>query len=374
MGSYSSSPQAKKHRSGAKQMAEPFFDMQELFDINPTIRGPKITVAADGSILAFLQGGRLMRRSEDGGKQWSAVQEMEVGECNVVVDRNTGDILLVDAGDASLWRSFDHGKTWQHEPTNILPNAAGHGGPENSPGNGLASDPGITLQHGDRAGRLLVPVRVQPPAGDNAMKHWPYNYNTSIYSDDGGRTWQASEPVQSGTGEGGLAELSDGRIYYNSRCHMATDHRRRIAWSHDGGERWTDWHVCDTLREVGEPFYYKYGSKPAYGCGAGLTRIPPVTTNGKDVLLFSTPDNPGSTRVRMSVWASFDGATTWTIKRLVFPGPSAYSSITADNQGMVYLLFEIGRSANVGSDIDHHKVILARFNLAWVLEGDSAAS
>ena len=355
-------------------MAEPFFDMQELFDINPTIRGPKITVAADGSILAFLQGGRLMRRSEDGGKQWSAVQEMEVGECNVVVDRNTGDILLVDAGDASLWRSFDHGKTWQHEPTNILPNAAGHGGPENSPGNGLASDPGITLQHGDRAGRLLVPVRVQPPAGDNAMKHWPYNYNTSIYSDDGGRTWQASEPVQSGTGEGGLAELSDGRIYYNSRCHMATDHRRRIAWSHDGGERWTDWHVCDTLREVGEPFYYKYGSKPAYGCGAGLTRIPPVTTNGKDVLLFSTPDTPGSTRVRMSVWASFDGATTWTIKRLVFPGPSAYSSITADNQGMVYLLFEIGRSANVGSDIDHHKVILARFNLAWVLEGDSAAS
>lgn len=351
---------------------EPFFDLQKLFEIDPKIRGPKITVAADGSILAFLQGGSLMRRSEDGESRWSAVQELEANGSNVVVDKSSGDVLLVSAEDASLWRSQDHGKTWKHEGITILPNAAGHGGPNNSPGNGLASDPGITLQHGEHAGRLLVPVRVQPPAGDNAMEYWPYNYNTSIYSDDAGKTWQVSEPVQSGTGEGGLVELSDGRIYYNSRCHMATDHRRRIAWSHDGGARWTDWQVCDTLREVGEPFYYEYGTKPAYGCGSGLVRIPPEATNGKDVILFSTPDNPGSTRVRMTVWASFDGATTWTIKRLIFPGPSAYSSIAADSQGNAYLLFEIGRSANIGSDIDHHKVMLARFNLAWILEGGSA--
>ena len=37
-----------------------------------------------------------------------------------------------------------------------------------------------------------------------------------------------------GTGEGTLAELSDGRIYYNSRSHMSIDHKRRIAWSLDG--------------------------------------------------------------------------------------------------------------------------------------------
>ena len=47
------------------------------------------------------------------------------------------------------------------------------------------------------------------------------------------------------------------------------------------------------------------------------------------------------------MWASFDGATTWTIKRLIHPGPSAYSSITAYDQGNVYLLFETGRSANL---------------------------
>ena len=145
-----------------------------------------------------------------------------------------------------------------------------------------------------------MPGRVQPPNGDNAQEFWAYNYNTAIYSDDRGKTWQVAEPVQSGTGEGTLAELTDGRIYYNSRCHMAVDARRLVAWSHDGGHRWVDWQVCDTLREVGEPFYYKYGSKPSYGCNAGLVRVPLEATNGRDVLLYCAPDNPGGTRVRMT--------------------------------------------------------------------------
>lgn len=102
---------------------------------------------------------------------------------------------------------------------------------------------------------------------------------------------------------------------------------------------------------------------------AGLVRLPLETTNGKDVLLFSTPDNPGSTRVRMTVWASFDVARTWPVKRLVYAGPSAYSSLAADKRGNIYLLFERGRSANVKSDIDHYKLMLAKFNLEWALSG-----
>ena len=217
-----------------------------------------------------------------------------------------------------------------------------------------------------------MPVRVQPPNGSNAQENWAYNYNTSIYSDDGGKRWQVGEPVQSGTGEGVLGELSDGRIYYNSRCHMAIDGRRLVAWSHDGGHRWVDWHICNTLREVGEPFYFKYGSRPSYGCNAGFTPIPSNVSSGKDVLLFSTPDNPGSTRVRMTVWTSFDGATTWSAKRLVYGGPSGYSSMAADEHGNIYLLFETGKSANVKCDIDHHRILLARFNLAWLHKDDDS--
>ncbi|MFC1452394.1 exo-alpha-sialidase [Verrucomicrobiota bacterium] len=349
------------------------FEMQDLFDSDPHKRIPKIMAATDGTVLAFTRSGGLMRRSEDAGVTWGPVQEMESGGGNVVIDDNTGDVLIVRPSTSELWRSSDGGKTWVKQSIKVLPNAMGHGVPDNAPASGNCSESGIALRYGEHKGRLLVPVRVQPPNGDNAQEYWAYGYNAGLYSDDGGKTWQVSEPVQSGTGEGALAELSDGRIYYNSRCHMAVDARRRIAWSHDGGHRWVDWHVCDTLREVGEPFYFQYGTRSSYGCNCGLVRIPDEASNGHDILLFSTPDNPGGTRVRMTVWASFDGAATWSVKRLVYGGPSAYSSMTADTRGTIYLLFERGRSANLRCDIDHHKISLARFNLAWVLNGGCMA-
>ena len=108
---------------------------------------------------------------------------------------------------------------------------------------------------------------------------------------------------------------------------------------------------------------------PSYGCNAGLVRVRLAATNQRDVLLFSTPDNPGGTRVRMTVWASFDGAQTWSMKRLVYGGPSAYSSLTADEKGNIYLLFEAGMSANLRCDVDHDRIMLARFHLAWRRDG-----
>ncbi len=345
-------------------------NMQHLFDSTNKQRIPKIVVAADGSILAFNRSCGLIRRSEDGGENWSDPARLESGGGNVIIDDNTGDVMIVRPADARLWRSRDHGRTWREESIDVRPNAIGHGGVDCVPVNLNASESGITLQHGEHAGRLLMPARLQPPCGDNAQEFWAYNYNTAIYSDDHGRTWQVGEPVQSGTGEGTLAEMSDGRIYYNSRCHMAVDAKRLIAWSHDGGHRWVDWQSCETLREVGEPFYFKYGSKPSYGCNAGLVRMPHEATNGRDVLLYSAPDNPGGTRVRMTVWASFDRAATWTLKRSIYGGPSAYSSLIADRHGKIYLLFESGMSANPKRDVDHSRILLARFNLEWLLGGD----
>lgn len=319
-------------------------------DLFEKVRIPKIVVARDGSVLAFANSCRLLRRSEDCGATWSDPQGVAPdGAGNAVVDDTTGDVLVVCPAKSCLWRSKDHGQTWSREAITLKPNLIGHGTPDGIPADVSASESGITLQRGEHKGRLVMPARIQPPKGTNEQEYWQYNYNTSILSDDGGKTWQVGEPVQSGTGEGTLAELSDGRIYYNSRCHMAVDHRRRIAWSHDGGYRWVDWQVSDDLFEVGGPFYFKYGSKPSYGCNAGLVRVPYEATGGTDVLLFSTPDNPGATtphngRIRMTVWASFDGAKTWPVKRLVYEGPSIYSSLAADEKGNVYLLFESGES------------------------------
>jgi sialidase-1 len=342
----------------AESKTAPFFELQDLFS---SVRIPNITVAADGTVLAFAKSGRLLRRGEDGGRNWGPIQEVgpDAGG-SAIVDGNTGHVMVVNSKAGYLWRSRDHGKTWTREEIVIKPDALGHGTPDGIPVQTTCSESGLTLRHGKHKGRLLMPARIQPPKGNNDQEWWPYNHNTAIYSDDGGATWQTSGTVQSGTGEGTLAELSNGTIYYNSRCHMAVDHRRRIAWSYDGGHMWTDWEVSRQLREVGEPFYFKYGTKPSYGCNAGLVRLPLEATAGKDVLLFSTPDNPGSSRLRMTVWASFDGARTWPLKRLIYEGPSAYSSLAAGEDGTIYLLFERGQKKL------YETIAVARFNLDWL--------
>jgi len=342
--------------------------IQDLFD---DARLPKIVVAEDGSVLAFAQGCRLMRRSEDRGATWSPVREITgKGSGNVVVNRQTGQVLIVRPGRAELFRSDDHGRTWNRESITLKPNKIGHGDPDDVPvGDVSACESGITLQYGDHRGRLVMPVRIQLQRAErfdeDRQEYWQYQYNTSIYSDDGGRTWQVGEPVQSGTGEGALAELTDGRLYFNSRSHMAADHRRRIAWSYDGGYRWVDWRVSDELFEVGGPAYFRYGREPTYGCNAGLVRVPDDAAETPDVLLYSAPDNPGATtphhgRIRMTVRMSTDGARTWPHKRLIYEGPSAYSSLAADDQGNVYLLFERG-----DEELYEH-LSLARFTVDWV--------
>ena len=136
-----------------------------------------------------------------------------------------------------------------------------------------------------------------------------------------------------GTGEGTLAELSNGNIYYNSRSHMSVDHRRRIAWSYDGGQTWRDLGFESDLPDG--PRYRgteRRGSNynGHFGMMCGLLRLP---VERHDILIYSNADSPGHERVRMTVWASFDGGTSWPVKRLVFAGPSAYSSLSAGRSG-----------------------------------------
>lgn len=336
----------------------------EIQDIFTATRIPDINVTTDGALLAFAQSGNLVRRSEDGGKTWSEVQQVgkDAGGSSLV-DTTTGDVMVVQSGKGFLWRSKDDGKTWSKESITLKANAYGHGTPDTIPFSTNCSESGITIHNGKYKGRLLMPGRIMPPKGNNDQEWWPYHYNTSMFSDDGGKTWQVSNPLQTGTGEGTLAEMSNGDIYYNSRSHMSIDHRRFIAWSYDGGNMYVDWRVDEDLREVGQPFYFKYGTQPSYGCNAGLVRLPLECTGGKDVLVYSTPDDPGGQRRRMSVWASFDRGKTWPVKRLIYEGPSAYSSLTADKEGNIYLLFEKGVKKL------YETVAVAKFDLEWLTEG-----
>jgi sialidase-1 len=194
-----------------------------------------------------------------------------------------------------------------------------------------------------------------------------------MYSDDGGKTWQTSEPFPAyGTGEAAIAELSDGRIYYNSRRHLSTDglnpRMRYIAWSYDGGHTWEDMSVSDVLPDGAQHV--------DYGLMAGLIRLP---VDGHDILLFSNIDVPAidedeviphhlrtTRRERGTVWASFDGGKTWPVSRLVTEGSFSYSSLAAGrkgtpSEGWIYLMYEEWERPRHGH--------MVRFNLDWLTDG-----
>lgn len=358
---------AKQRVEKSNMNQEPYFQLQTLYKNK---RMPVIVVS-EGIVYAFADGGSLLRKSLDKGKTWSPAKEIVPGEKlegNVIVNDNTGELLILSPSSEKpcIYRSSDRGETWIKELIEIKPNALGHGTwSSGAPINIIAMEPGITLKNGNHKGRLIIAGRIQPPNGDNAQEYWMYNYNTSMYSDDNGKTWQVSDAIMTGTGEGAVAELSDGRVYYNSRSHMSVDHKRRIAWSFDGGNRYVDWSVSDELYEIGEPFYFKYGSKPSYGCKAGLVRLPDGIVDADDVLLYSMPDWKGGWRYQMTVWASFNGASTWPVKRLIDADFSAYSSLAVGKDGTIYLLYE-GGDKKLCDEIN-----IAVFNLQWLLDGET---
>lgn len=331
-----------------------FFEVQQIFSNE---RFPNVVVGTDGTVLTTW--GRQnfrVRRSEDGGKTWGpeiTVANPGFQGGGTTVDENSGDMLVfVEEGHPvaplHVYRSSDQGKTWKEEEVTILPNSLGH-----IPSMHM-NERGITLKYGDYAGRLIRPTRYY--GGGNGREFWDEHYTNAIYSDDGGKTWQASEPFPAyGTGEAAIEELSDGTLYYNSRRHKSTDglnpRMRYSACSYDGGKTWKDLSVSDELPDGDQ--------NRDYGLMAGLVRLP---IEGHDILLFSNIESPEG-RHHGTVWASFDGGKTWPVKRLVEEGSFAYSSMAAgrkgtSSEGMIYLFYESDGGAK-----------MARFNLAWVTNG-----
>jgi sialidase-1 len=342
-------------------LGEPKFDVQPLFEVE---RLPNVVVTTDGTVLGVWGWGQVrVRRSEDGGQSWGPEIAVSSGlnAGGAVVDENAGHVLVFSEekhppAPLHVHRSQDQGETWTRQEVRIHADQRG-----NVPSMCM-NERGITLRRGEHAGRLLRPSRWY--ADGNDRKFWHEHYTNAIYSDDGGTTWHTSAPFPAmGTGEATVAELSDGRIYYNSRRHWApegeTNLMRHVAYSDDGGQTWKDLSVSQVLYDGG-------GYGRGYGLMAGLVRLPVI---GRDILVFSNTDTQGGERRSMTVWASFDGGRTWPVKRLVYEGPSAYSSLAAGrpgttSQGWIYLLFEAGDRKL------YEDGRIARFNLAWLLDGE----
>ena len=365
---------------GIPVQAEEEKPFHEIWEEQVPVMG-HLAVAMDGTVLVFKEERERkqveVKRSEDGGRSWSDpvvvgkrvaigadmsddgrykgehVGWSELG--NVTVDESTGDIMVFAMGLApsnTLYRSVDHGKTWRPEKTVIKPDRNGW----------LATtyccDPGITLRHEKKKGRLLMPSQVFVGAVNEdgsrvylnkgqGRKYFAKRYSNALYSDDGGRTWTPSDPFPLlGSSEPGLLELQDGRIYYNARTHVRPGNKL-VGESLDGGESWVEAREDDELFD---------GPPDVYGCKGALATL---QYNGHEILLFSAPGRRDK-RDDITIRASLDGRETWPVSRLLKEGPGNYTWLAVGrkdtpSEGLIYLL--------------SNKGWMARFNVAWVMEG-----
>jgi sialidase-1 len=315
-------------------------------------RIPALIVTPKGTLLAFCEGRKnsgsdagdidvLLRRSFDRGKTWSSVEKVAdmgadtVGNPTPVVERKTGTIFLLLTGNPgtaterqitdaapgavrTVWitRSTDDGASWS-PPVDITAQV------KRPDWTWDATGPGNGIQL--RSGRLVI------PCDHNGHSH-------VIYSDDRGKTWKIGGIAEDKTNESAVAELKDGSLLLNMRSYHGK-HRRAIQRSRDGGLTWAPLAFDEALIE------------PV--CQASLISI------GHRRLLFTNP--AATTRTHLTVRLSKDDGATWSASRLLYEGPSAYSSLAKLRDGTIGLLYERGDRS------PYERITFAKFDVYALL-------
>ena len=328
-----------------------------------TYRIPALIVSPKGTLLAFCEGRRnsasdtgdidlLLRRSFDGGKTWQPVQTIAdkgpdtIGNPTPVVERKTGTIFLLmtsNPGTASerqiaeggyraaraVWisRSRDDGATWS-EPVEITSQV------KRPDWTWYATGPGNGIQL--RTGRLVIPC-------DHNLRGTDARYSHVIYSDDRGETWKIGGVAEEKTNESAVAELKDGSLLLNMRSYHGK-HRRAVQRSRDGGLTWSPLAFDDTLIE------------PV--CQASMVAAVPAGKKSNGRLLFSNP--AAVNRTHLTVRLSEDDGRSWRYSKLLYEGPSAYSSLAVLPDRTVGLLYERGRQRA------YEQIVFAHFDMGWI--------
>lgn len=325
-----------------------------------TYRIPALTQAPDGTLIAFAEGCKngggdsgdidiICRRSTDGGASWSPQQVVTAhggdtaGNPTIVTDPASGDLVLVSCGNAAtateanilkgidtrqvyVQRSTDAGATWS-APVDITSHVKTTWMRWYATGPGC----GVAVTQGPHAGRLVIPANHSraPATGSSDTGAEPkYLGGHGLISDDGGHTWQISFTSSNPTGalnenETTVAELPDGRLYFNCRNQYGTvAGTRGDAWSADGGS---------TLQSA----YRVQGTIVTPVVQGSLLQVP------GGPLLYAGPEHPEG-RVAMALRRSDDGGVTWRTCRKISGLHAAYSSMAMLDEATVGLLYETG--------------------------------
>ena len=339
-----------------------------------TYRIPSLILAADGSLLAFVEGrkaGRgdtgdidlLMKKSIDGGLTWSEQKVLwddgqhVCGNPNPVLDESTGEIHLLltwnrgddhesdiitknskDTRRVYVMKTSDNGESWSR-PSDITKTTKDPSWGWYATGPGV----GIQIEHGPNKGRLVIPAdhSYNDPQGN--VRGGPFEYGSHvIFSDDHGHTWELGGVIKPKMNECQLIEMADGKgtLLMNMRSYFGKN-RRALSVSNDGGITWSDPLEATSLIE------------PV--CQAAFIRYSWPKDRTGDLVLFS---NPASTkRENMTVRLSKDSGKTWTGSKVLHEGHSAYSSLAVLPKGDILCLYEKGQ------ENAYEKIVLTRLSL-----------
>ena len=283
----------------------------------------------------------VVRRSSNNGKTWSDIETVvdypfgqSASDPSMIVDQETGEIFLFynfmdldkekDVYYLHVVSSCDNGLTWS-KPKDITSQIAK---PEwHNDFKFITSGRGIQT----RSGKLL---------------HCMVNLNNGLHifgSDDHGASWfLVDTPLKPGN-ESKIVELADGTWMVN--CRANGKGMRYVHTSTDEGKTWAS-RPEPTLIDP--------------GCNGSIIRYTSIKDGyKKDRLLFSNAKMKKG-RKNMTVRISYDEGKTWSEGKTIYPGGSAYSSLTVLKNGDIGLFFEKdGYSENT----------FVSFSLKWLTDG-----
>lgn len=297
----------------------------------------------------------VIRRSTDKGYSWSESvtiagigTDTGFGDPALVVNRKNGDIICLFASDKGCFTStatepqrinqcisHDHGITWS-EPRDITSQIYGAASlnPITQKWQGSFVTSGAATQL--RSGRLMAVLATRETQAMEIS-------NFVIYSDDGGQTWQVSTNRACAKGdEAKVAQLDNGDVLMSIRQHG----NRWFNTSRDQGLTW------------GTPFKQKDIIDPF--CNGDLISYTAVSDGyDKNRLLHSIPY--ATNRSNVSVLLSYDEGQTWPVRKTIYSGESAYSSLTILDDGTIGIYFEVG-------EYEVYQMYFMRFSLGWLTD------
>lgn len=341
-------------------LAEGLTEAQDLFNtsMNPEVscyRIPSIVTATNGDLVATidervpscndLRGSKdiniVIRRSQDHGKSWSEIvkivdfpQGKSASDPSMIVDQVTGEIFLFynymdlekekDVYYLHVIRSTDHGISWS-EAVDITSQIARAGWHKDF--KFITSGRGIQT----RSGKLL---------------HCMVNLDHGLHlfgSDDHGKSWHLINTALKPGNESKVVELDDGRWMVN--CRDNGSGKRYVHVSSDQGKTWNS----RPEPELIDP-----------GCNGSIIRYTSVKDGYKHSRLLFCNAKHKKRRENLTVRISYDEGISWSEGKCIYPGSTAYSTLTVLDNGDIGLLFE--------KDYYTENMFVS-FSLEWLSDG-----